>query len=71
MPSPPENFGIDVHGRYSFAAKIARHKKMPAVGKKVLICKKKSDIFMGVVSGGMTESRFIMVYYDTAISANL
>lgn len=29
------------------AAKIARHKKMPAVGKKVLICKKKSDIFYG------------------------
>lgn len=26
---------------------------------------------MGVMSGGMTESRFIMVYYDTVISANL
>ena len=23
------------------------------------------------MSGGMTESRFIMVYYDTVISANL
>ena len=45
VPSPPENFGIDVHGRYS-SRENRETQKDASCGKKGADLQEKADIFM-------------------------